>query len=157
MKITDTHIYFWDGIFSNFYPITFMYKDKMFLTSEQAFMWEKSRTFKDSAIELLILNANTPQEAKKLGRKVGNFAVDTWDRIKEQIMYDVVYTKFSSSPTLSAQLISTGNKTLVEASPFDKIWGVGLGENDIKILNEKNWQGQNLLGKVLMNVRKNLK
>lgn len=157
MKITNTHIYFWDGIYSNFYPITFMYKGQIFLNSEQAFMWEKARTFNDSAIALLVLQANRPEDAKKLGRKVSGFNDSVWDKVKEQIMYDVVYAKFSSSPTLKSQLISTGNKILVEASPYDKIWGVGLREEDNRILNEKNWLGQNLLGKVIMKVRNNLK
>jgi len=71
-------------------------------------------------------------------------------------MIAVNYAKFSSSHFMKDAILSTYPKILVEASPYDKIWGVGLGENDDLILDEKNWDGMNLLGKALMNVRKEL-
>jgi len=71
-------------------------------------------------------------------------------------MVDVNMDKFGSNPYLKDILLSTGNKTIVEASPFDTIWGIGLHWKDDKVLDEKNWNGQNLLGKALMEVRKRL-
>lgn len=157
MKITDTHVYFWDGIYSNFYPVTFLYKNKIFVNSEQAFMWEKAIAFNDHEMTYKIMNSNNPSDAKKFGRKVKNFNDKEWDKVKEQIMFDVVFAKFNSNILLKKELISTNNKIIVEASPFDKIWGVGLDQNNPDILDENKWKGQNLLGKVLMNVRNKLK
>jgi len=71
-------------------------------------------------------------------------------------MYAAVKAKFESDRVLTKQLMETDTKTLVEASPVDIIWGVGIHEKDDAILDESNWKGQNLLGKVLMKVRTEL-
>lgn len=154
MKITDTHIYFWGSHFSNFFPIEFNYKGYTFPTTEHAFMWEKARFFNDSEIAELILKAEHPNGAKALGRKIKNYDNNQWNEVRFDVMYKVNRSKWQ---TLKDILIKTGNKIIVEASPMDKIWGVGLSENDPLILDEKNWKGQNLLGKVLMKIRDDFK
>jgi hypothetical protein len=90
---------------------------------------------------------------KKAGRKVRDFIDAVWLKHRNKILQDGLYAKFTQNKALFEKLKSTGNKVLVEASPYDKIYGVGLGENDPKILDENNWRGENLLGNTLMNVR----
>jgi len=153
---TDTHIYFWGSEYSNWYPCIFRYEDHTFYNSEQAFMWEKARFFDDDEIAEQLLAETNPSYAKALGRKVRNFNAEMWMAASYPAMIAVNYAKFSSSHFMKDAILSTYPKILVEASPYDKIWGVGLGENDDLILDEKNWDGMNLLGKALMNVRKEL-
>lgn len=150
---TNTHIYFWNSVFSNFYKIEFEYKGHIFACTEQAFMWEKAKFFSDDEISKEILCTTVPNEAKRLGRMVKNFDEKEWSKVCFQIMYDVNLEKWKKMSNL---LLSTGTKILVEASPFDKIWGVGLCKNNDLILDESNWLGLNLLGKVLMQVREEL-
>jgi len=153
MKETDTHIYFLGSEFSNWYMCNFTYKDYTFHNSEQAFMWEKANTFKDKESAELILKTPKPNENKQLGRKVKNFDSFVWANVSYDIMRDVNFEKFSQNADLKEFILSTGDKIIVEASPTDLIWGVGLDCDDPKILDEKNWKGKNLLGKVLMEVR----
>jgi len=155
-RITDTHVYFWGSIFSNWADVRFEYKDQIFYNSEQAFMWEKAILFKDFETADEIFDCDSPKEAKALGRKVKRFDSSKWDKAGFDFMVDINYEKFNQNPSLKEILLSTGNKTIVEASPFDKIWGVGLHWDDDRILDEKNWQGKNLLGKALMKVRDRL-
>jgi len=149
---TKTHIYFWGSIFSNFHPIDFIYQNNKFANSEQAFMWRKAIFFKDFEIALKILETTNPQEAKSLGRKVKYYNNDRWSKVREQIMYEVNIDKYKDEK-LQGILLSTNNLIIVESSPVDKIWGVGLSKEDPRILDENNWKGLNLLGKVLMRVR----
>lgn len=149
---TKTHIYFWGSIFSNFHPIEFWHQGNLFANSEQAFMWRKAVFFKDFDTALKILNTTNPQEAKSLGRKVKYYNDVRWNQVREQIMYEVNIDKYENEE-LQKLLLSTKNLIIVESSPVDKIWGVGLSKEDPKILDEKNWNGLNLLGKVLMRVR----
>jgi ribA/ribD-fused uncharacterized protein len=155
-RITKTHVYFWGSVFSNWADVRFEYKGHTFYNSEQAFMWEKALLFKDQKIADKIFECDSPKEAKALGRKVKNFDSVKWDQVGFDLMVDINYEKFNQNPSLTEILFSTGTKTIVEASPFDKIWGVGLHWDDDRILDEKNWQGKNLLGKALMKVRDRL-
>ena len=165
VNITDKYVSFWGGVFSNFYPckIHFGGSEKFHLTecdfksSEQYFMWLKATFFDDSITAREILNAKTPKEAKRLGRQVIGFDEKEWEEVREDMMYTAVYQKFKQNPELCRYLINpvTETRHFVEASKFDRIWGIGLGfgEDDDLICDEKNWLGQNLLGKVLDKVR----
>ena len=153
---TDTHIYFWRGEFSNWYPCIFIYKDHRFNNSEQAFMWEKAMFFDDEKIAAQLLKETNPKYAKALGRQVRNFNQDFWLVASFPAMVAVNFAKWNSSDYLRDLIVSTHPKKLVEASPYDKIWGVGLAQDDDRILDKRNWKGMNLLGKALMNVRKEL-
>ena len=153
--VYDNHVAFWGSEFSNFYKCNFTYLGIKFSSSEQAFMYEKALYFKDKEIAEQILKAKTPKEAKKLGRQVHNFNSDEWSDVCEDIMYNVVLAKFCQNEYL-ARLITRRDlldKTFVEGSPTDCIWGCGIQWNDPKIDDESNWKGQNLLGKVLGRVR----
>jgi ribA/ribD-fused uncharacterized protein len=155
-RITDTHVFFWGSEFSNWFGCKFYYKDKKFFNSEQAFMWEKALHFKDNETAKKMLEMPDPKRVKELGREVKNFNGEEWSKVSYDIMVDVNMAKFATNPYLRDILESTGDKTIVEASPTDSIWGIGLHWSDDKVLNESNWKGQNLLGKALMEVRKRL-
>jgi ribA/ribD-fused uncharacterized protein len=161
MRETDTHIYFWGGMLSNFYPHNYTItsydmggEPLKFHSSEQQFMYFKARHFNDDEIAEKILQSKQASEAKKLGRQVKNFDEENWADFRFDYMIEADYCKFSSDKNLREYLtVDTGNKILVEASPFDTIWGVGLHFDNDLILDEKNWHGQNLLGEALMIVR----
>ena len=151
---TDTHIYFWDSMFSNWYPIQFDYKGHTFQNSEQAFMWEKAVFFGDREIAEQILETPNPGNNKALGRMVSDFDPEKWMDVCLDIMIEVNMAKWS---LMKNDMIATGDKIIVEASPYDRIWGIGLKPQDDSVLDERNWDGLNLLGKALMKVRDNLK
>jgi len=155
-RITNTHVFFWGLEFSNWYGCLFTYKGKNFYNSEQAFMWEKALYFNDNTIAEEILHTSSPKVAKELGREIRNFNREKWSEVSYDIMIDVNIAKYTSDPYLEDILLSTGDKTIVEASPTDSIWGIGLHWSDDKVLDESKWQGQNLLGKALMEVRTKL-
>jgi ribA/ribD-fused uncharacterized protein len=156
-RITDTHVFFWNSELSNWYPAKFRYKGITFANSEQAFMWEKAMFFGDMNAAQLIYKETRPNVAKAIGRKVKGFDAEKWLTASYKIMVDVVYAKFSQNSNLKDVLLSTGDKTIVEASPYDTIWGIGMHWEDDRVLDEKNWRGQNLLGKALMEVREKLR
>lgn len=158
IKAEQHFIFFFgkDTPFSNFHYSPFAIRELNFSCSEQAFMYEKAVLFNDHEIAKQILLAKDPVEYKRLGRLASNFHIDTWETHKRAIMYRVCYAKFSQSKPLKELLLSTNDKTLVEASKYDRIWGIGLELTDGNICNPQLWKGQNLLGITLMNVRNNL-
>ena len=156
-RITDKYVFFWGSEFSNWFECDFTYKLHKFRNSEQAFMWEKAIYFGDTETAEKILVTPSPNQNKKLGRKVKNFNSNVWLREGYEIMIAVNMTKFSQNSRLKAILLSTENKILVEASPYDQIWGIGLYWEDDRVLDERNWKGMNLLGKALMEVREKLR
>ena len=159
IKIYDKHVAFWGSAFSNFYPCSFTEGGKVWKNSEQCFMAKKAEYFKDMEILEEILKAETPEKAKKLGRKVKNFDAEKWSKVCFDKMYDAVYAKFSQNNDLKELLLSSDfeGKSFVEGSPFDAIWGVKMDWRNPDIDNEENWRGQNLLGKVLNKVREDLR
>ena len=151
MKVTETHVYFWGGIYSNFFECNIEYDDHQFHSSEQLFMYLKALHFEDDDIAERIIESTSPKEAKRLGRLIKNFDEHSWLQVREFCMNEAVTTKFNQNPLLKKQLLEHKGKTFVEASPYDCIWGVGLIENDPKILDETKWRGLNLLGKCITN------
>lgn len=117
-------------------------------------MYRKSLLFNDQETAKAILKAKDPKEQKALGRQVKGFKEDLWDLKKFEIVVQGNLYKFSQNEALKKELLATGERIIVEGSPYDSIWGVGLKWDDPKILDEKNWRGQNLLGKALMEVRR---
>jgi ribA/ribD-fused uncharacterized protein len=156
---TNKYTFFWknESPFSNFYKCQFRIENILFFSSEQYFMYKKAMAFMDAETAELILKTKLPWEAKKLGRQVKNFKKEEWDEMCEKIMYDAVYHKFSQNKELTRKLLDTGETEICESSPIDLVWGCGLSMEDPKILNKDNWTGKNLLGKVLVNLRKNLR
>lgn len=138
-------------MFSNFYKQSYTINGIHFKTSEHGFMYSKALLFEDSKMAEEILEAATPKDAKVLGRKVRGFDEDVWKKHRHKIMFMHCYQKFSHKK-LKTILCGTGESTLVEASPRDKIWGIGYSKKDAFNVSIDKW-GQNLLGKTLMKVR----
>lgn len=158
MRITDKHVLFWGGVFSNFYPSPFIVDGLKFETSEQFFMYHKALYFKDDIIaEKILTEGIEPKIAKKLGRKVNGFDEDEWAKVRFDVMYNAIFHKFTQNETLKKELLSYNNRTFVECSPFDKIWGIGISEDDVNADNEEQWRGLNLLGKCLTKLRNEIK
>lgn len=154
MNITDDFVLFWGTVFSNFATTPYVSPDgKKFFCTEQEFMYRKACLFDDYEIAERILKASTPKECKALGRKVRNFDNTIWDEVRYDVMYNACKSKFTQDKTAHDALMSYPGKEFVEASPYDRIWGIGLGEYDPKALDKKTWRGRNLLGKVLTQIR----
>ena len=160
MKITDKYILFWKSWLSNFHycKITDTFIDSgelVFFCTEQYFMYTKALTFNDHSVANKILNCTRPDEAKKLGRQVRNYDDKVWSRVREKVMYRANFLKYTQNPDLKKKFLNPDwkNKHFVEANPYDKIWAIGLTEDDPRALDQKTWLGENLLGKVLDDVR----
>ena len=151
--MTSKYHFFYDGIFSNFYPASFLTEGQRFETSEQYFMYCKAMTFLDEESAKKILATSNPGTAKALGRKVKNFDAKTWSDVCYSIMYRACYLKFTQNPGLLNSLLAMQEYELVEASPTDRIWGIGLSTCDPKRFDRSQWRGENLLGKVLNELR----
>lgn len=120
-------------------------------------MAQKAILFKDDEILQKIMSANNPAVYKSLGRQIRNFDSKIWDENKCKIVVSGNMAKFSQNPKLLDFLLKTGDRVLVEASPYDRIWGIGLAKDTPDIENPFKWKGINLLGFALMEVRENLK
>ena len=161
------HLYFWShegpadrdvgkSCLSQWYPARFRVDSVAYPSAEHYMMAEKARFFGDSAKRQQILQAPTPAAAKALGREVGNFDADRWSQARVDIVIAGNLAKFAQNPALEAFLMGTGDQILVEASPVDLIWGIGLAENDPAAADPWAWRGENLLGFALMAVREKL-
>lgn len=141
--------FFYGGVLSNFHRTRIVDENgHEFFCSEQKFMYDKAMTFKDEEAALKILEiTDDPSECKKYGRQVKDFDQKVWDEVKYDIMYRANYLKYSQSENLLEYLASLHEYELVEASPYDRIWGIGYNSYDA-MNNIPNW-GQNLLGKIL--------
>ena len=138
---------------SQWYPCQFEVEGVTYTSAEQYMMAEKAKLFGDEEIRAEILNTDDPRMCKALGRKVKNFDKAVWDKEKEHIVRKGNTKKFLQNSALRNFLLSTGDKVLVEASPTDRGWGIGMGKNNPDALDPQKWRGQNLLGFALMNVR----
>ena len=119
-------------------------------------MAEKARLFGDEINRKQILKAKSPGEAKGFGRKVSHFDEEVWTAQRFEIVVTGNEAKFLQNEELGMFLMDTGSKILVEASPRDRIWGIGMGRDNEKAENPLQWRGINLLGFALMEVRKRL-
>ena len=152
MRIENNTIYFYGSSepFSNWYKCDFKMGNVIFNCSEQALMYSKALYFKDTKTAEKILKTKNPIKQKELGRQVSNYEDKIWSDIRQNIMTEILKHKFNSGK-LKYLKEKYKEYEFVEASPYDKIWGVGLDENNEKILDENNWLGQNLLGKCITN------
>lgn len=155
MKITEEMVLFWeaDEIPCQWYPSEFTVDGIEYNCAEQFMMAQKALFFEDEDTYEEIMDTDDPEEQKRLGRLVQNFDEDRWSEVAIEIVTTGNYAKFDQNPELKEWLLSTGDKILVEASPYDPIWGVGLRENDPRILDREQWQGTNWLGEALSIVR----
>lgn len=152
----DKFVFFYGGVFSQWYPSNFEINGEKYCTAEQYMMSKKADYFGDEEVRLKILATNNPSEQKALGRQVANFDKEAWDAVSRGYVYEANMAKFKQNPTLLQRLLDTEDKELVEASPYDKIWGIGLAIGDPKCLDKSQWRGTNWLGEILMKVRKDI-
>ena len=162
----DDFVFFWGHrkgkkiaktCFSQWFEIDFEVDGHRYNCAEQYMMAQKAWLFKDIEIFTKILDATDPKVIKTLGREVKNFDPKIWNLHKFEIVVKGNLGKFGENPELEEFLLSTGDKILVEASPYDKIWGIGMKEDTPGIVNPENWKGENLLGFALMEVRNKLR
>ena len=142
--------------FSQWYPCRFEAHGNVFSCAEQYMMHGKALLFDDAATAEKILAANHPRQHKALGRKVTPFDDTIWRREREAIVLAGSRAKFTQNADLRAALLATAGTTLVEASPYDRIWGIGLGAKDPRAQDPSQWRGQNLLGQILTRLRDQL-
>ena len=163
MRVTDKCVYFWGEFLSNWYPARFTEaregKTLEFFNSEQYFMYEKAKAFGDEEIAMRILfEGKNPKQAKSLGRKVKGYNDEVWNKMRYKVMLRANLLKYLQNKDIEKLLLNEefDGKNFVEASPIDRIWGIGCDEATA-LDDESNWNGQNLLGKVLDEVRDILK
>lgn len=154
---TDTHVYFYGSYLSNFRTAPFIVDLVKYNSSEQYYMAKKASLFSDWEAHSQIMQTKDPKIAKQIARGVKNFDPKIWDEFKYKVMYRGVWEKFKQNQDLQNKLMRLGDKIFVEASPTDLIWGVGLAQTDDLILDEKNWKGENLLGKVITEVSQGIR
>jgi len=124
--------------------------------TEQYMMAEKARLFGDETTLAGVLAATHPAEQKALGRQVTPFDEARWTAACREVVYRGNLAKFEQNGDLRGLLLATGNKVLAEASPKDRIWGIGLAADDPRATNRSAWRGKNWLGEALMRVRADL-
>lgn len=175
MKVTNNFVLFWGDYLGNWSappsPIRFGCWDTRFTqktmngfdvhsfkTSEHLFMYLKAAFFGDWAIAKEIEEAPTPKKAKELGRLVKGFSEEEWNKVRYEVMFSAVYNRSTSDEKFKSMILKDEWRFLefVEASPYDRIWGIGLLETDPDANMKKKWRGLNLLGKALTELREYL-
>lgn len=145
------------GFLSNWYLSDFQIDGITFTSMEQYMMYKKAICFKDENIANQILAEKNVAKIKELGRLVSDYDEHIWNGVRQIIIYEGLFAKFSQNGSLRSKLLDTKYSTLVECAVKDRIWGIGLSMTDPKRLIQTEWQGQNLLGYALMMVRDRLK
>jgi|SRR5690606_1101691 len=153
--MTSKFTFFWgsDSPFSNWYMCPFVHAGIQYNCSEQYMMYQKARLFKDFDVAEMIMDQSHPRKQKFLGRQVRSFDEHIWMEECQGIMFSGLKSKFVQDTYCLNTILDSGDTILVEASPYDKIWGIGMTEDDPRAHDPSKWQGQNLLGNVLMKVR----
>lgn len=159
-----TFIFFWGhtpkeagvidkSCMSQWFPARFSMNGPEYKNAEQFMMASKARLFGDDETLAKILAADDPATVKKLGREVRGFDSALWDKVRFELVVTGSTAKFAQNAELLAYLLGTGDAILVEASPHDTVWGIGLEANDAKVQDPRTWRGENLLGFALMKAR----
>lgn len=161
------YIFFWGhqekgsqitkSCFSQWYDSKFEEDGNEFISAEHYMMYHKAKLFGDKKACEKVLCASNPREAKAVGREVIGFEEKVWDEKRFEIVVNANLAKFTQNSELKEFLLNTGNRILVEASPVDKIWGIGLAQDNPASETPNTWKGLNLLGFALMEVREMIK
>ncbi|WP_394835811.1 NADAR family protein [Pendulispora rubella] len=141
---------------SQWFPADFTVDGVGYPTAEHFMMMEKARLFKDDIACEQVLHADSPGAVKAIGRTVRNYDDDVWASARVDAVVRGNLAKFGQNPDLVRFLLGTKKRILVEASPRDCIWGIGLGKDNPAARDPSRWRGQNLLGFALMEVRERL-
>lgn len=158
--MSEKFTFFWDGPFSQWEESYFELDDEEYNCAEQYMMAEKARVFEDEQTLDMIMDSEDPATQKKLGRLVDGFDENNWQDEDDNgfpACWNIVWrgnmAKFSQNKWLLDELFDTEGTILVEASPHDRIWGIGLHKTDPAAQDRETWQGRNWLGEVLTSVR----
>ena len=154
---TNDYVIFWDGWPSQWHPSPLEIDGISYNCCEQYMMAEKARVFGDEETESLILEVDNPRLQKAIGRRVANFDVRTWESVCRGVVYQGNLAKFEQNLDLRDELMDTADRIIVEASPVDQIWGVGLAPEDPRVFDPDEWRGMNWLGIAVMQVREEFK
>ena len=146
-----------NGYLSNWFLSEFTVGGITFSSMEQYMMYEKAVLFKDQTTAEKILQTDDVAKIKALGRTVQNFDDKVWIKEREGIVYNGVSEKFRQNPEFAEKLEMTGKEIIAECAVKDRIWGIGLSMKDDDRLNIDKWRGQNLLGRILMRVREEIR
>ncbi|MFD4430098.1 NADAR family protein [Nocardia sp. NPDC058497] len=138
---------------SQWWPTVFVVDGTEFTSAEHYMMWRKALLFDDERIAARVLEVKHPSEAKKLGRQIRGFDETAWEQARFEIVVAGNVAKFGQDAALRTYLLGTGSRVLVEASPVDRIWGIGLAADDPRAADPAQWRGLNLLGFALMRAR----
>ncbi|MFF3377873.1 NADAR family protein [Streptomyces sp. NPDC002680] len=142
---------------SQWWPAAFSVAGVEYATAEHWMMAAKARLFEDTEAEQRAITAPNPALAKKAGRLVRGFDEAVWERERFGIVVEGSVHKFAAHPALREFLLTTGDRVLVEASPVDRVWGIGLAADDEAAQDPERWRGPNLLGFALMAARERLR
>lgn len=142
--------------FSQWHKVSFSDGKYRFSSAEQYMMFQKAILFGDNQTAMQILKTSNPRKQKQLGREIQGFNQSTWDKEKKSIVYKGNYLKFTQNAELLEALLATQGTLLVEASPTDKIWGVGMGLDTPELYIPSKWKGENLLGFILTQLREDI-
>lgn len=159
MRQTDRFVFFFgkEDVFSNWYQSRFTYRDIEFNCVEQFMMFSKAKLFGDHLVAERVLATSNPKLQKSLGRTVVPFDQETWGAKCLNIVTVGCREKFAQNQSLLQALLRTGERTLVEASPYDREWGIGVAEDSPIAEHPDKWPGKNLLGQALMIARSQLR
>ena len=139
--------------FSNWYACPFVHEGKQYNCSEQYMMYKKAMLFGDHEVADMIMEQNSPRKQKFLGRQVRGYVDEVWMGKCQDIMVPGLVSKFMQDTYSLNCMLETGDSIIVEASPYDKIWGIGMTKDDPRATDPAQWEGKNLLGIVLMKAR----
>jgi ribA/ribD-fused uncharacterized protein len=159
MNKEEKFTFFWKDkdVFSQWHASDFTVDGVKFKNAEMYMMWKKAMLFGDAETAENVLQAKHPKECKALGRKVSGFVKETWEENCKNFVYDASFHKFSQNPSMKKILMATGDTILVEASPYDAIWGIGLDEKAARETPSEKWPGTNWLGEILTKLREDFK
>jgi hypothetical protein len=155
-EIMEQFTFFWGGEFSQWFPSNFVIDGIKYSTCEKYMMAKKAELFGDTDILDKIMKSDDPRQVKAFGRLIKGFDKDKWEAVCKKIVYDGNYAKFTQNKKLLNVLNNTHGTTLVEASPEDKIWGIGLAAYDPRSKDRNKWLGTNWLGEVITQVREDI-
>ena len=144
VRITNEFVFFWGGWPSQWAKSPFKIDGIPYNCCEQYMMAEKARVFCDHAIEAEILTTGSPATQKALGRKISDFDAEKWNSVCRGIVYEGNLAKYEQNNDLRIQLLQTGKRTIVEASPRDRIWGIGMGAKNPMAKVPAKWRGRNV-------------
>jgi ribA/ribD-fused uncharacterized protein len=156
MKTTDKYVFFWNGIYSQWFMRDIIVDNIKYNCCEQYMMAKKALLFNDQESYKMIMYADNPKDQKAFGRRVKGFDAYKWNQVCREYVYEANLAKFRQHEDLKKQLLDTEDKLLIEASPYDTIWGIGMHENDNGVENPKNWKGTNWLGEALDRVKETI-